>query len=179
VNKVVEDDFEEIDPELDEELLNMRLFPVLVRPNLGQPDFISPLNFREDSDKELPEKLHFEFNAIIAANKNSRIDDLIEEFDKKFFIFPLCEDVQDGRASRLDKIPIISKTFHAINTVRIDDPSYDNHPQEYLLTEKVFPGREKFYDIKFIFSLDSSIFYHTPSENSYFQKKNTSKFCNV
>ena len=171
-----EDNFEEINPELDEELLKKRLFPVVIRPNLGQPDFISPLNYNEENDKELPEKLFFEFNVMVAACKKSKIKDLIEEFDKRFYLYPICDKFTDGRAKRLEKIPLLSKNFQVIKSVQIDDPSYNNHPQIYLETEQVFPGRNKYYDIKIIFTAPSSIFYHEHEEHGYFKEKTRRNF---
>lgn len=155
------DEEPEIFPELDEELLNLKLFPVMVRPNLGQPDYITPLNLPNGDDEyiELPELLEFEFEGIIAACDQSSYDDIFQEVDTRMFVYPLSEKVVDGRAVRLNKIPIIIKEFQAIGIKPIDSEKYNGEPQNYLKTEKVFVGRELFFKAKFRFRAPSEIFF--------------------
>ncbi|MHA1729923.1 MAG: metallophosphoesterase family protein [Promethearchaeota archaeon] len=149
------------EPELDEELLNLKLFPVLVKPNFGQPEFITPNNFTLDDDTTAsnpPDYLNFEFNGLIAASKKAIIDEIAEEIDERVFIYPLGENMIGSRVERLSKIPITVKEFKPINIVPIDEKDYKGHPQNYLKTEKVYPGRDQFYFVKFRFEIPSNIF---------------------
>ncbi|MBD3351277.1 MAG: hypothetical protein GF364_07300 [Candidatus Lokiarchaeota archaeon] len=154
------DDSFEVFPELDEELLRKKLFPVIVRPNLGIPDFIGAKNYNIDDmeTKAPPSLLDFEFEGLIAACDQSSMDDIFHEMDNRIFVYPLSEELVRGRAIRLNKIPVTIKEIRKTSIVRIDKQTYNNNPQVYLETEKVFPGREIWFQAKFLFRAPFEIF---------------------
>ncbi|MHA1341306.1 MAG: metallophosphoesterase family protein [Promethearchaeota archaeon] len=155
---------ENLAPELDEELFKKKLFPVLIRPNIGNPEFICAknLNIEEMEGQDIsnmPALLDFEFEGLIAVCKKACMDDIIKSIDEKLFIYPLSEQVQNGRAIRLDKIPVMIKEFEALPIKDISDENYKGNPQIYLKTENAFPGRDIYYRAKFLFRAPIEIFY--------------------
>ena len=162
------DEFE-YTPEMDENLLKLKLFPIIIRPNLGNPEFICPKNFsikqlqeqfKNSKERfEPPELLSFEFEGLIASSKNVTIDDIISSFDKNLYIYPLSENIENNRAIRLSKIPVVIKEIKTCIIKDISEDDYDGNPQIYLKSENVYPGREVFYKAKFIFKVPIEIFY--------------------
>ncbi|MCP4762974.1 MAG: hypothetical protein GY870_14440, partial [archaeon] len=149
-------------PELDEKLLNLKLFPVLVRPNLGQPEFLTPKNFDFNQVfllSQLPEFLEYEFDGLLTACNQSTINEIDDELNNRLYIYPISEKMKNGRGIRLRPVPLVVKEFKPVDILQMDDPNYRGHPQKYLNTEKVFPGRENYYKIKFSFKIPFSILY--------------------
>lgn len=153
----------EIFPDLDENLLKLKLFPIIIRPNLGQPEFINAKNFdiKDVSNKDLPEELNFEFKVTIAACEKTKLEDIFKEMDSRVFIYPLSETIIEGRAVRLNKIPVLIKEIKKVKITPLNDLNFNNEPQIYLKTEKIFQNREEFYEAKIIFKVPSEYFLKT------------------
>ncbi|MHA1871281.1 MAG: metallophosphoesterase family protein, partial [Promethearchaeota archaeon] len=160
------------------DLYNENVFPAIVRPNFGQPEIISPLNFKFEltenkvSDTEfmrrgvLPEYIDYAFMGLIACNRRIRVDEIFNELDKNLYLYPLSERIVNGRALRMEPIHIKTKELYPIRILRIDDPDYNGHPQEYLKTEDVFGKRDRYFFVKFTIKVPSSIFLKKEPESS-------------
>jgi hypothetical protein len=158
--------YELLHEEMDQELLKRKLFPTLIRPNMGQPDFIHPTNVPSDSDVilNMPEFLDFEFEGLLTICDQSSIDEICSDLDNRLFIYPLSEKFNNGIAQRMGKYPVRIKELKKTSVTELDDPTFNYkqpQPQLYLETEHAFPGREWYYFAKFHFKVPSKIFYRT------------------
>ena len=117
------------------DILKRGLFPVLIRPNIGQPDFIHPKNITagEYHPDTLPTALKFEFEGLIASSKKSTIDEICEAVDNKLFIYPFGEKIINGRAERLERITLTVKELKPTQIIDIDENEYSGNPQKYLV----------------------------------------------
>lgn len=136
-------------------------YPVLVRPNLGQPDFIHPKNITisENQLESLPKTLKFGFEGLIATRKHMTISEICEAVDNKLFIYPLGEKIINGRAERLESITILIKELKPTKIIDIDEDEYCGNPQKYLESEDAFPDRNQFFFVTFQFEVPSEIFF--------------------
>jgi len=130
-------------------------FPIIIKPNLGQPIF---LNLKERS--EISGSTH-RFKSYVIAMSSDSIEIILESFNSNIFIQPILKDEGDFDERRGEKYPIkpieINKVekldFHEQGMLREENCIAHDFHKVLLEIDGIFGKRKALYEIIFEISV--------------------------
>lgn len=107
--------------------LSKGTFPIIIKPNLGQPTIINLRNLDEGSFSQEEKKVTF--SAFVVAMKSHSVKRIVEQFHSNLFIQPILKESGKFSERRGEKYPL-----RAIEIKKIEKIDLEDQP---LLTEEI------------------------------------------
>jgi len=92
-------------------------FPIIIKPNLGQPILLNLRDFRDDNDKTGPITRKVVFNAIILVIPGQSIQEILEYFHLNIYIQPILKDEGNFSERRGKRYPLQILEINRLNLI--------------------------------------------------------------